>query len=48
MEKVKYGCYMKITTDDVIVYINNTDIKEMTIKNEDNGKPIILVESKQQ
>lgn len=48
MELIRYGSYMKIITNDVIVCINNTDIKEITIEKEDNGKPIILVESKQQ
>lgn len=35
--------YTKIESKEITIYINNTDIKEMTIKKEDNGKPIILV-----
>lgn len=42
------GDYTKIETEKIDVYINNISIKEISIKKEDNGKPIILVESKQQ
>lgn len=42
------GNYTKIETLEINLYINNVDIKEITIKKEDNGKPIILVETKQQ
>ena len=42
------GNYTKIETEEINVYINNISVKEISIKKEDNGKPIILVESKQQ
>lgn len=42
------GNYTKIETLEINLYINNVDIKEINIKKEDNGKPIILVETKQQ
>lgn len=42
------GDYTKIETEKINVYINNISIKEISIKKEDNEKPIILVESKQQ
>ena len=40
------GKYTKIETLDTSICIN-TDIEKIEIKKEDNGKPIILVESKQ-
>lgn len=40
------GNYTKIETLDTSICIN-TDIEKIEIKKEDNGKPIILVESKQ-
>ena len=39
--------YTKIETEEINFYINNIDFKEISMKKEDNGKPIILVESKQ-
>lgn len=41
------GDYTKIETEEINVYINNISIKKISIKKEDNGKPIILVEAKQ-
>lgn len=41
------GSYTKIETNNMSICIN-TDVNKIEIKKEDNGKPIILVESKQQ
>ncbi len=38
--------YLKIETNSINLIINNCE--KLEIKKEDNGKPIILVESKQQ
>ena len=41
-----FGTYTKIETIDTSIIIENTVIEKITIKKEDNIKPIILVESK--
>lgn len=41
--------HLKIETNDLNIILNNfSDIENISIKKEDNGIPIILVESKQQ
>lgn len=40
--------YIKIETNDISINIGNTEIEKIEIKKEDTGKPVILVESKQQ
>lgn len=42
------GDYIKIEAINLSIIFNNiANIESLTIKKEDNGKPIILVESKQ-
>lgn len=40
--------YIRIETSNSVMILQNIDMKNISIKKEDNGKPIILVEAKQQ
>ena len=42
------GSYANIEIAGLKILISNIDVDEIKIKNNDNGKPIIIVESKQQ
>lgn len=42
------GSYIKLETNDISISMENIEIEKIEIKKEDNGKPIILVEPKQQ